>query len=86
MSWKLAEGIASIADHFDVVILDPPPARRAISLSVMRAANALLVPNSPTVVDFTSTASVLAMLDGREFWPERSLPIDLWMHGGHAGR
>ena len=59
---RLAEGIASIADHFDVVILDPPPALGAISLSVMRAANALLVPIPPTVVDFTSTASFLAML------------------------
>ena len=29
---RLAEGIASIADHFDVVILDPPPALGTISL------------------------------------------------------
>ena len=59
---RLAEGIASIGDHFDVVILDPPPALGTISLSVMRAANALLVPIPPTVVDFTSTTSFLAML------------------------
>ncbi len=59
---RLADGIASIGDHFDVVILDPPPALETISLSVMRAANALLVPIPPTVVDFTSTTSFLAML------------------------
>ncbi len=59
---RLAEGIASIAEHFDVVILDPPPALGTISLSVMRAANALLIPVPPTVVDFTSTTSFLAML------------------------
>src|SRR5208283_2934299 len=28
---RLAEGIASIADHFDVIILDPPPALGTIS-------------------------------------------------------
>ena len=46
-----------------MVILDPPPALGAISLSVLRAANALVVPVPPTVMDFTSTAAFLAMLD-----------------------
>ena len=59
---RLAEGIQSIAEHFDVVILDPPPALGTVSLSVMRAANALLVPVPPTVLDFSSTTSFLAML------------------------
>lgn len=78
---RLAEGIASIAPHFDVVILDPPPALGTLSLSVMRAANALLVPIPPTVVDFTSTTSFLAMLyETIGALEERGLPIDLrWM-------
>ena len=59
---RLAEGVASITDYFDVVILDPPPALGTISLSVMRAANALLVPVPPTVVDFSSTNTFFAML------------------------
>jgi chromosome partitioning protein len=75
---RLAEGIASIAEHFDVVILDPPPALGTVSLSVMRAANALLIPVPPTVVDFTSTTSFLAMLhESIGVLGERGLPIDL---------
>jgi chromosome partitioning protein len=75
---RLAEGIASIAEHFDVVIMDPPPALGTVSLSVMRAANALLIPIPPTVVDFTSTTSFLAMLhESIGALTERGLPIDL---------
>jgi chromosome partitioning protein len=75
---RLAEGIASIAEHFDVVILDPPPALGTISLSVMRAANALLIPVPPTVVDFSSTTSFLAMLfESIGVLEERGLPINL---------
>src|SRR3954451_4141478 len=78
---RIAEGIASIADHFDVFILDPPPALGTISLSVMRAANALLVPIPPTVVDFTSTATFFAMLhETMAVLNERGFELDLkWM-------
>lgn len=78
---RLAEGIASISDHFDVIILDPPPALGTISLSVMRAANALLVPIPPTVIDFTSTSTFLAMLhETMQTLAEHALPINLrWL-------
>jgi chromosome partitioning protein len=78
---RLSEGIASISEHFDVVILDPPPALGTISLSVMRAANALLIPVPPTVVDFTSTTSFLAMLyESIGVLEDRGMPINLrWM-------
>jgi chromosome partitioning protein len=78
---RLAEGVASIGDHFNVVILDPPPALGTITLSVMRAATALLVPIPPKVIDFTSTTSFLAMLyETMVALEERQLSIDLrWM-------
>lgn len=59
---RLREGIASIKDHFDIILLDPPPALGMISLSVLRAANALLVPAPPNNIDFGSTAHFLKMM------------------------
>ena len=60
---RLSQGIASVAERYDVVVVDPPPALGAISLSVLRAATALVVPVPPTVMDFASTSAFLAMLD-----------------------
>jgi chromosome partitioning protein len=60
---RLSAGIASVSDRYDAVVIDPPPALGAISLSVLRAANSLVVPVPPTVMDFSSTAAFLAMLD-----------------------
>src|SRR3546814_8827614 len=75
---RLAQGIASVSDLYDVVILDPPPALGAISLSVLRAANVLIVPVPPTVMDFSSTAAFLAMLaDTIEELKERDLAAQL---------
>ena len=78
---RIAEGIDSISDHFDVFILDPPPALGTISLSVMRAANALLVPIPPTVVYFSSTATFFAMLhETMAVLGERGFELDLkWL-------
>jgi len=59
---KLRNGIATIIDSFDVVLIDPPPALGMISLSVLRAANALVVPVRPATIDFGSTAHFFTML------------------------
>lgn len=75
---RLSQGIASIADAFDIIILDPPPALGTISLSVMRAANALMIPTPPTVMDFASTTSFLAMLyETISTLNENGLPVAL---------
>lgn len=60
---RLREGVGSIADQFDVVLLDPPPALGMLSLSVLRAASALLIPAPPNNIDFASTAHFLKMME-----------------------
>ena len=52
---RLRRGVESMAERYDVVLLDPPPALGMISLAVLRAANALLIPTPPSTVDFAST-------------------------------
>ncbi|MEM1351800.1 MAG: AAA family ATPase [Pseudomonadota bacterium] len=59
---RLRDGISTIKDRFDVVLLDPPPALGMISLSVLRAADALLIPAPPNNIDFGSTAHFLKMM------------------------
>jgi chromosome partitioning protein len=59
---KLRQGLADLAQNYDVVLLDPPPALGTISLAVMQAANALLVPLAATTPDFCSTVQFLSMM------------------------
>ena len=58
----LRDGIRSVWHDYDVVVLDPPPALGMLSLSVLNAANALIVPMRPTFIDFASTHTFLTML------------------------
>src|SRR5690606_28724188 len=58
----LRDEIAEVADNYDVVILDPPPALGMVSMSALLAANALLIPMPPNTIDFASTTSFLSML------------------------
>lgn len=58
----LSQEIQRIAHEYDVIILDPPPALGMVSLSVLQAANALVIPMPPSIIDFASTASFLGML------------------------
>lgn len=59
---KLKQGLNDLAQDYDVVLLDPPPALGTISLAVMQAANALLVPLAATTPDFCSTVQFLSMM------------------------
>lgn len=59
---SLKFGIATIADRYDLIILDPPPALGLISISALIAANALVVPVPPSNTDFASTTHFFSML------------------------
>ncbi|GGY51026.1 AAA family ATPase [Parvularcula lutaonensis] len=60
---RLKAGLMEAAASYDVVIIDPPPALGMISLSVLQAATAILIPTPPSSIDFASTAAYLAMLE-----------------------
>ena len=60
---KLKRGLSDLARDYDIVLLDPPPALGTISLAVIQAANALLVPLAATTPDFCSTVQFLSMMD-----------------------
>lgn len=60
---RLHEGISSVEQDYDVVIMDPPPALGMVSLNVVRAANALVIPTPPAMYDFHSTVTFFRMME-----------------------
>lgn len=59
---ELRFGIQTVSQHYDVVLLDSPPALGLISINVLLAADALLVPTAPRMYDFTSTVQFFRMV------------------------
>jgi len=59
---RLRQGVEALAEKYDVVLLDPPPALGMLSVSVFRAANSVIVPVPPSTIDFASTNHFLWML------------------------
>ena len=59
---ELKFGIQSVSDRYDVVLLDSPPALGMISVNVLMAADALLVPSAARMFDFSSTVQFFRMV------------------------
>ena len=59
---ELGFGIQTVVDNYDVVLLDSPPALGVISLNVLIAADALLVPTAAKMFDFSSTVQFFRMV------------------------
>lgn len=56
---RLRQGVASVRNDYDVIIMDPPPALGFLGLNVMAAASALLVPVPARQLDYLSTIHFL---------------------------
>lgn len=57
----IADAIESVVEDYDIVIMDPPPALGMVSMAVLQAANAMVIPVPPSLVDFASTVSFIDM-------------------------
>jgi chromosome partitioning protein len=60
---RLKGGIDKVKHNYDIVLIDAPPALGMISLNVLSATNALVVPTPPGMYDFDSTVTFLTMMD-----------------------
>src|SRR3546814_21176991 len=67
----IAHAIDDVVDDYDVVIMDPPPALGMVSMAVLQAANAMVIPMPPSVIDFASTVSFIDMARTTMAQPER---------------
>ena len=59
---ELKYGLQTVAEHYDVILLDSPPALGMISINVLMAADALLVPSAARMFDFSSTVQFFRMI------------------------
>lgn len=57
----LSDALASVSEDYDIILLDPPPALGMVSMAVLQAANSMVIPLPPSMVDFASTASFIDM-------------------------
>tara|TARA_B100000686_G_scaffold323053_1_gene377451 strand:- start:106 stop:1314 length:1209 start_codon:yes stop_codon:yes gene_type:complete len=57
----ISNAIGEVVHDYDVVIMDPPPALGMVSMAVLQAANAMVIPMPPSVIDFSSTVSFVDM-------------------------
>jgi chromosome partitioning protein len=59
---ELKFGIQTVASAYDVILIDSPPALGMISVNVLMAADALLVPSAARMFDFSSTVQFFRMV------------------------
>ena len=59
---ELKFGIETIAANYDLILIDSPPALGMISINVLLAADALLVPSAARMFDFSSTVQFFRMI------------------------
>ena len=60
---ELEQGINSVKDLYDVVVIDSPPALGFTSMNILCAADALVVPTPPALYEFSSTVQYFRMIE-----------------------
>ncbi len=59
----LKNGLASVQKNYDIILIDCPPSMGMLSINALYAANALLIPIPPSMLDFSSTIQFFGMLN-----------------------
>jgi len=61
--WRVfADALPSVDDRYDVVVCDCPPSLSYLSINAVMAANVLLVPIPPSMLDFSSAGRFFRMI------------------------
>ena len=58
----LKDGIETVKNDYDLIVIDAPPSLGIISMNVVYAADGLVIPVPPLFADFSSTLEFFAML------------------------
>jgi len=59
---ELREAIRTVEVDYDIVLMDSPPALGMISINILAAADAIVVPTPPSLYDFASTTQYFKMV------------------------
>lgn len=59
----LKTGLDSVKQNYDIILIDCPPSMGMLSINALYAANALLIPIPPSMLDFSSTVQFFGMLN-----------------------
>lgn len=59
---KIQKHLNEIKDDYDFIVLDCPPSMGMISTNALYAANSLLIPTPPSMLDFSSTVQFFSMV------------------------
>lgn len=60
---KLKEGIDSIKQNYDIIAIDCPPNMGILSINALFAANGMVIPVVPSMLDYSSTVQFFKMLN-----------------------